>query len=64
MYAANKSKAWEMSFLTSMNSRLGVRRHRINDLLSFLTLADSLAQRFFESHHGLRDADDLLAKKS
>src|SRR5438105_391548 len=40
------------------------RRHRINDLLSFLTLVDSLAQRFFESHHGLRDAVDLLAKKS
>src|ERR1700687_275539 len=40
------------------------RRHRINDLLSFLTLVDSLAQRFFESHQGLRDAVDLLAKKS
>jgi HTH-type transcriptional regulator, glycine betaine synthesis regulator len=40
------------------------RRGRINDLLSFLTLVDSLAQRFFESHHGLRDAVDLLAKKS
>ncbi len=40
------------------------RRGRINDLLSFLTLVDSLAQRFFESHNGLRDAVDLLAKKS
>jgi DNA-binding transcriptional regulator GbsR (MarR family) len=40
------------------------RRHRINDLLSFLTLVDSLAQRFFETHQGLRDAVDLLAKKS
>jgi len=40
------------------------RRRRINDLLSFLTLVDSLAQRFFESHQGLRDAVDLLAKKS
>jgi DNA-binding transcriptional regulator GbsR (MarR family) len=39
------------------------RRKRVNDLLSFLTLVDSLAQRFFESHHGLRDAVDLLAKK-
>jgi DNA-binding transcriptional regulator GbsR (MarR family) len=38
------------------------RRKRVNDLLSFLTLVDSLAQRFFESHHGLRDAVDLLAK--
>src|SRR5215469_15282525 len=26
------------------------RRRRVNDLLSFLTLVDSLAQRFFESH--------------
>ncbi len=39
------------------------RRKRVNDLLSFLTLVDSLAQRFFESHQGLRDAVDLLAKK-
>jgi DNA-binding transcriptional regulator GbsR (MarR family) len=40
------------------------RRGRVNDLLSFLTLVDSLAQRFFESHQKLRDAVDLLAKKS
>jgi DNA-binding transcriptional regulator GbsR (MarR family) len=39
------------------------RRHRVNDLLSFLTLVDSLSQRFFESHRGLRDAVELLAKK-
>jgi DNA-binding transcriptional regulator GbsR (MarR family) len=39
------------------------RRRRVNDLLSFLTLVDSLAQRFFESHRGLRAAVELLAKK-
>jgi DNA-binding transcriptional regulator GbsR (MarR family) len=39
------------------------RRRRVNDLLSFLTLVDSLAQRFFESHRGLRAALDLLAEK-
>ncbi len=37
------------------------RLQRVNDLLSFLTLVDSLAQRFFETHHGLRDAVDRLA---
>jgi DNA-binding transcriptional regulator GbsR (MarR family) len=39
------------------------RRHRVNDLLSFLTLMDSLAQRFFESHLGLRAAVELLEQK-
>src|SRR5258708_5932385 len=39
------------------------RRRRVNDLLSFLTLVDSLAQRFFESHRGLRAAVELLARK-
>ena len=34
---------------------------RVNDLLSFLTLMDSLAQRFFESHRDLRAAMELLA---
>ena len=33
------------------------------DLLTFLTLMDSLAQRFFESHRGLRAAVELLAQK-
>src|SRR5690349_19427088 len=37
------------------------RRRRVHDLLSFLTLVDGLAQRFFESHRGLRAALDLLA---
>src|SRR5690349_6442090 len=40
--------------------RAADRRRRVNDLLSFLTLMDSLAQRFFESHRGLRAAVELL----
>ena len=36
------------------------RRRRVHDLLSFLTLVDGLAQRFFESHRGLREAVNLL----
>jgi DNA-binding transcriptional regulator GbsR (MarR family) len=39
-------------------------RGRVNDLLSFLTLVDGLAQRFFESHRGLRAAVELLAQKN
>src|SRR5713226_9773144 len=41
-----------------------VKEHtrRINELLKFLTLVDSLAQRFFESHVGLREAVKLLAE--
>jgi hypothetical protein len=38
------------------------RLKRVNDLFSFLTLMDSLAQRFFETHRGLRDAVELLAE--
>src|ERR1700682_2313551 len=37
------------------------RRRRVSDLLAFLTLVDGLAQRFFESHRGLREAVELLA---
>jgi DNA-binding transcriptional regulator GbsR (MarR family) len=36
------------------------RRRRVHDLLAFLTLVDGLAQRFFESRRGLREAVDLL----
>jgi DNA-binding transcriptional regulator GbsR (MarR family) len=36
------------------------RAKRINDLLKFLTLMDSLAQRFFESQKSLRAAIELL----
>lgn len=38
------------------------RRRRVGELLSFLTLMDGLAQRFFDSRRGLREAVDLLAK--
>lgn len=37
------------------------RLERINNLLKFLTMVDGLAQRFFESHRGLRAAIELLA---
>jgi HTH-type transcriptional regulator, glycine betaine synthesis regulator len=39
------------------------RARRINDLYSFLALMDGLAQRFFESHGGLRAAVQLLAQE-
>src|ERR1700731_736100 len=38
------------------------RRRRVADLLSFLTMVDRLAQRFFESQRGLRAAVELLAQ--
>jgi DNA-binding transcriptional regulator GbsR (MarR family) len=40
------------------------RRARVHDLLAFLTLVDGLAQRFFESRRGLREAVDLLGGPS
>jgi DNA-binding transcriptional regulator GbsR (MarR family) len=40
------------------------RLHRVTDLLDFLTLVEGLAQRFFESNSGLREAVGLLAEKS
>jgi len=40
------------------------RFRRVHDLLDFLTLMEGLAQRFFESNRGLRQAVDLLAEKS
>jgi DNA-binding transcriptional regulator GbsR (MarR family) len=40
------------------------RRRRVQDLLSLLSLMDGLAQRFFESHRGLREAVELLAQKA
>ncbi len=39
------------------------RLRRVTDLLDFLTLMEHLAQRFFESNQGLRQAVDLLAEK-
>jgi DNA-binding transcriptional regulator GbsR (MarR family) len=38
------------------------RFRRVNDLFKFLSLMESLARRFFESHHGLREAVELLAQ--
>src|ERR671936_286515 len=35
------------------------RFRRVNELLKFLSLMDGLAQRFFESHRGLREAVEL-----
>src|SRR4051812_12323994 len=40
----------------------GQQRRRVADLLALLSLIDSLAQRFFESHRGLRTAVELLSK--
>jgi DNA-binding transcriptional regulator GbsR (MarR family) len=39
------------------------RSRRIDELYSFLALVDGLAQRFFESHRGLRAAVELLAQE-
>ena len=39
------------------------RFQRVNELLKLLTLLDSLALRFFESHKGLREAVELLAQE-
>ena len=39
------------------------RLRRVNELYSFLALMDGLAQRFFESHRGLRAAVQLLAQE-
>ena len=39
------------------------RFERINELLKLLTLLDSLSQRFFESHKGLREAVEMLTSE-
>jgi DNA-binding transcriptional regulator GbsR (MarR family) len=39
------------------------RFRRIDELYSFLAMVDGLAQRFFESHRGLRAALQLLAQE-
>ena len=46
------------------DDRVREQRRRVQDLLSLLSLMDSLAQRFFESHRGLRAALELLAQKN
>ena len=45
------------------DARAAEQRRRVSDLLSFLTLVDGLAQRFFESRRGLREAVELLGRK-
>lgn len=40
------------------------RVRRVEDLLTFLTLMERLADRFFTSHHGLRRAAELLVGTS
>ena len=45
----------------AVDSAARERFRRVDDLLSLLSLVDSLAQRFFESHRGLREAVELLA---
>jgi HTH-type transcriptional regulator, glycine betaine synthesis regulator len=40
--------------------RAADQRRRVHDLFSFLSMMDNLAQRFFESHRGLRAAVELL----
>jgi len=45
----------------AVRDEVQARAKRINDLLKFLTMMDSLAQRFFESHKSLRAAFELLA---
>ena len=44
------------------DSEVSERRRRVNELLSFLSLVDGLAQRFFESRRGLREAVELLGQ--
>jgi hypothetical protein len=45
------------------NEEVRERFRRVNELTAFLTLMDSLAQRFFESREGLREAVGLLAQE-
>jgi DNA-binding transcriptional regulator GbsR (MarR family) len=48
----------------SEDAEAQARFGRVHDLLDFLRLMEGLAQRFFESNRGLRQAVDLLAEKS
>lgn len=38
------------------------RARRVNEMWKFLTMVDSLAQRFFDSHRGIRAAMEILAQ--
>ena len=46
----------------ALHSAARERCRRVNDLFKFLSLVESLARRFVESHHGLREAVELLAQ--
>ena len=48
----------------AVTSEAEERRRRVNDLFSLLSLMDSLAERFFESHRGLRAAFEILAQRT
>ena len=54
----------ETRLAAGRHARADERRARVHDLLAFLTLVDGLAQRFFESRRGLREAVDLLGGPS
>ncbi len=51
-----------LNTLRQLSEQAGDRRRRVGDLLTFLTLVDGLAQRFFESHTSLRAALKLLSQ--
>lgn len=57
-----KEQLGAVSGETPEGSQAHARLERVNDLLTFLTLVDSLAQRFFETNQGLREAVGLLAQ--
>jgi DNA-binding transcriptional regulator GbsR (MarR family) len=48
---------------TAEQSDIADRRRRIGELLSLLTLMDTLATRFFEAHRGLQSALEKLAEE-
>lgn len=47
----------------AMKESARTRFQRVDDLLKLLTLLDSLSQRFFESHKGLREAVEMLTSE-
>jgi DNA-binding transcriptional regulator GbsR (MarR family) len=54
----------ETRLATGRHEQADERRGRVHDLLAFLALVDALAQRFFESRRGLREAVNLLGGPS
>lgn len=63
LHACRESLSVEALGPGADNAEATERRRRVGDILSFLTLVDGLAQRFFESRRGLREAVDLLGRK-